>query len=126
MNQTDISNYITSYFRDIYSEKETDSNRQEWFLSFIPKTINEFDNELLTKEITDDEIFWILKSFNLNKSPGIDGLPIEFYIKFFHIIKNEFCQILRNCLLNKSLSGRNFCLPTSLVLQKRVYTNIVL
>ena len=28
--------------------------------------------------------------------------------------------------LNKSLSGRNFCLPTSLVLKKRFYTNIVL
>ena len=39
-----------------------------------------------------------MKALNTNKSPVIDGIPIEFYLKFFNIIKNQFCEVLRNSL----------------------------
>ena len=39
-----------------------------------------------------------MKALNTNKSPGIDGLLIEFYLKFYNIIKNEFCEVLCNSL----------------------------
>ena len=103
-NQSDISKYITSYHENIYREVATSKRKQDWFLAFIDKIITDLDNEELTKYISDEEIYLIIKSFDPNKSPGIDGLPIEFYIKFFNIIKVEFCQVLRNCLLKNMLS----------------------
>ena len=33
---------------------------------------------------------------NLNKAPGIDGIPIEFYLKYWNIIKKEMIEIIRN------------------------------
>ena len=40
---------------------------------------------------------------NRNKSPGIDGLPIEIYLKFWNIIKNEFCEIIENMINGEKL-----------------------
>ena len=102
--QNIIYNYATDYFEGMYSENMTDSNRQDWFLSFIDKTITITDNEVLIREITDEEIFNIITKFSKNKSPGIDGLPIEFYLKFFHIIREEFCQMIRNSLSGQGLT----------------------
>ena len=103
-NQNDISNYIINYFENMYSEKITDMDRQNWFLSFIDKTISGTDNAILLKEITESEIFNIMEKFSKNKSPGIDGLPIEFYLRFFHIIKKEFCHMIRSSILGEELT----------------------
>ena len=88
----------------MYIARPTDEPLQQWFLSFIEATISDEDNDKLTEIITEDELFLILKSFNLNKSPGIDGLPIEFYLKFFNIMKIELCQIFNNSLFYNSLT----------------------
>ena len=97
-DQNNISNYITNFYKNLYSKPITEKNRQNWFLNFIDKSINDADNVELTREITDEEIFLIMKALDTNKSPGIDGLPIEFYLKFYNIIKNEFCEVLLNSL----------------------------
>ena len=43
---------------------------------------------------------------NLNKSPGIDGLPVEFFLHFWYLIKNEVSQIIKNHI-NGFLLGEN-------------------
>ena len=39
-----------------------------------------------------------------NKSPGIDGIPIEFYQTFWDIIKVELLEIINESLSNSTLS----------------------
>ena len=81
-SQVNIMNYITDFFEKQYEEISIDKNSQDWFLSFIDKCINEGDNESLTSIITDEEIYYTLKSFQTNKFPGIDSLPVELYLRF--------------------------------------------
>jgi len=38
-------------------------------------------NEKLTKSLTEEEVWNGIKSLQEGKFPGVDGLPIEFYIK---------------------------------------------
>ena len=42
---------------------------------------------------------------SLNKSPGIDGIPVEFFIELWDIIKNEMCQIFNGIISNLKLEG---------------------
>ena len=42
----------------------------------------------------------------MNKSPGIDGIPIEFYLCYWDVIKEEMCQIILN-ITNGILLGDN-------------------
>ena len=36
-----------------------------------------------------------IKLLKTNKSPGIDGIPGEFYKKFWHLLKENFLLVLR-------------------------------
>ena len=103
-NQKDISKYVTNHHRDMHLEVQTDEAMQQWFLSFINTCITDEDNNKLTEIITEDELLLILKTFNLNKSPGIDGLPIELSLKFFDIMKIELCQIFNNSMFQTNLT----------------------
>ena len=103
-SQVSIMNYITESFQNQYEDVAIDKNKQDWFLSFIEKCVSENDNKSLISFISDEEIYLTIKSFNNNKSPGIDGLPIEFYINFFHIIRTEFCEMIRNSFRIKKLT----------------------
>ena len=41
-------------------------------------------------KITAEECAKVLQSFQLNKAPGNDEIPVEFYIKFWQINKWTF------------------------------------
>ena len=69
----------------MYSKQDIN---QEDFLSYIqhiniPYQLNEEDNAILTRRITEEECLKVLQTIGKNKSPGPDGLPVEFYITFW-------------------------------------------
>ena len=35
---------------------------------------------------------------NLNRAPGIDGIPVKFYIQYWSIIKSEKTEIIENII----------------------------
>ena len=58
-------------------------------------TLNPKEKGDLEKDITIDDLFYALKESNNNKTPGCDGIPIEFYKMFWNKIK----FILHNAIL---------------------------
>jgi hypothetical protein len=61
--------------------------------------MNVCDGQLSVKECT-EAIF----KMKLNKSPGIDGLTVEFYKTFWECIKYVIVFILNKCHENRQLS----------------------
>ena len=45
------------------------------------------------KDMTMDELEFIVKSCDQNKSPGLDGLSYELYQETFQIIKEDLLQV---------------------------------
>ena len=58
----------------------------------IPKLSAE-QKSTCDKDLTIDELFKTLKSFNKNKSPGLDGITAEFYISFWDQINNKLFAV---------------------------------
>ena len=54
--------------------------------------------------LTEQECFNALKTFKLNKSPGCDGIPAEFYLEMWPEIGVKLVKCLNFCLKNGSLS----------------------
>ena len=52
----------------------------------MPK-INNFDNNMLEWPITLEELYNVIIEMCSNKSPGSDGIPIEFYVVFWEKIR---------------------------------------
>ena len=55
----------------------------------MSKTVTTEQNENLTKTITKTEIKEAIFQMENNKSPRIDGIPIEFYKEFLTRIEND-------------------------------------
>ena len=58
-------------------------------------------------DLTEEELFKTLKSFQKNKSPGMDGITAEFYITFWDQIKTKlfsvYCESFLSGILPISL-----------------------
>ena len=91
-----ISMYIKKYFENVYKKEGIDENDQEWFLKSVNKSLTIHEQQILELDITQKEVFETIHDMNLNRAPGIDGIPIEFYIKYWDIIKNELTEIVVN------------------------------
>ena len=61
--------------------------------------IDEGENDLLVAPISEMEVKNVITKMNLNKSPGNDGLTVEFYLTFWPIIKYDLINIM-NALIN--------------------------
>ena len=87
-----------SYYKKLYtSSTKKNHENKDLFTTESPKISEEYHQDL-TSEITEDEIWKIIKTSPLNKSPGIDGFTTEFYIEFWPWIKDYMIQSFRTSL----------------------------
>ena len=87
MNEpTKVIGEIKKYFANIYKEEKTDKyiidNLDRFSNTVSIPQLSDIDKEMLESEITLDEVTSALKGMNAGSSPGLDGIPTEFY-KFF-------------------------------------------
>ena len=63
-------------------------------------------NEQLTKPINKNEIKQAIYQMENDKSPGIDGIPVEFYKTFYDTLENDLIQLYNNILfIEKSITN---------------------
>ena len=105
-NKDSIELYISKYFEKLYRREEFDEKLQTWFLQFVDEKVNDHFNVILNKEVNNNEIYEAIKSLNSNKSPGLDGLPNEFYLKYWDIIHLEVSEVIKNIILGNLLQGK--------------------
>jgi hypothetical protein len=73
-------------------------------------------NALLEELIRTEEIHQAIKSGKPNKSPGLDGIPLEFYKYTWNTIKEDLTQIINDMYIDSTINetqkyGIIFCLP---------------
>ena len=96
-DQKDILKHLQSFYCTLYSShSNVDHDQIAQFLDQVqfPKLSDDSKAEL-DKPISRSEILASLKELKFNKTPGYDGLPVEFYIVFF----NDIIDMLLNCYL---------------------------
>jgi len=88
---TEIQNFYSKlYDKNSYNldERSTDN-----FLHKVDiQKLSSKHKEILDKKLTIAELFGALKTFDRNKTPGNDGLTVEFYLAFW--------PLLEKCLLD--------------------------
>lgn len=62
------------------------------------------DRDMLNSEISKPEIRKIFETMSHNKSPGIDGLPVEAYEENWEVIGNDMLILYETILDNGLLS----------------------
>ena len=81
----EIHNFFSKlYDKDSYNLGENSISR------FLEKTntkkLSNDQKEVLDKKLTRSEFYQALKTFQRNKTPGNDGLTVEFYLTFWPLL----------------------------------------
>ena len=93
-DQKAIITELHTFYQSLYSSKSFPENKNN-IASFLDNLddmplLSDDSKNKLNRPITKAEVLTSLKSLNLNRSPGYDGLPAEFYVVFF----NDICDML--------------------------------
>jgi len=93
-NMEEILGEIEHFYSDLYSPKEVHDGILKEVLDFLDKKIKS-PNVLLAQDFTLLEIKESLKGFKKGKSPGMDGLPLEFYLTFWDILAHDLLTVFK-------------------------------
>ena len=107
-NDMDILNVSKTFYESLYSSENPRIKDIEDFIedTIVENTLNENDKLMCEGEVTQDECFKAIKLMKTNKSPGLDGIPVEFYREFWNEIQapliDSFNESFKNGFLPSS------------------------
>lgn len=106
-NQLDINREVTRFYSNLYNSKFSET-RCLFFFEEIEKykrKINDDFKETMENDLKIEELDRAVTSMAKGKSPGIDGLTIEFYMFFWKEIRILLYEAFKECILSKNLSA---------------------
>lgn len=101
-----ITEEVCQFYSKLY-KKKFQSDECDAFMNSVKENVTKLTDEdkfLLERDVTLTEIETALKQMKNGKSPGIDGLSIEFFKTFWTDIKNLLFNAYLDCIKNGQLS----------------------
>ena len=90
------------FYKNLLSEHPVDDNVIEDFLESVPSL--ESDARLVCEgPLSYEECLKAIRQMKGNKSPGLDGLPGEFYKRFFYLFGRDFVTMVNDCFVRGEL-----------------------
>jgi len=116
----EILGVASSYYESLYkANSASESLLDEYFASTVPeKRLSEDLQTQCDGQVTLDECTKAVNKIKKNKSPGLDGITIEFYVKFWPLIGNLLVEVLNEGYDNNSLSDSQRLSLFSLLFKK--------
>jgi len=100
----DILNELSAFYKKLYTASKYDSEFEIDFLSESLPQISNNDKLLCENEITLTECTKALDKMKGNKSPGTDGITVEFYQYFWKDISDLVLNSIKTAFKNEVLS----------------------
>lgn len=85
---------ITTHFETLYSKQAHNTQASQDLLQHCVLSLSAESRNSLTAPIRPDELESVIKALPHNKSPGVDGIPYEFYQRFWSVIGPEFSRVV--------------------------------
>ena len=99
---------IGNYYQKLYGSKNVPAEEMNTYFESLDsvniRKLNNFESNSCEGNITAIECNRVLSKFKQNKSPGSDGLPVEFYKQFWHLLKDHMTSVFNEALDNEKLS----------------------
>jgi len=89
-----ILKQVEHFFSELYNEKIVEEDAVKEILTLLETKINK-ECAFLTQDFTVLELTECRKGFKKGKSPGMDGLPLEFYETFWDILAHNLLTVFK-------------------------------
>ncbi len=97
---------ISNFVSNLYSSK-FDTNSCDSFLDKIQCCIPAIDDDYKSYResgLKCEEVWKALQSMKKGKSPGIDGLSVEFYTHFWDTSKSPLVKMYKECIIQREMT----------------------
>ena len=106
-NQTDLDRIAVNYFQEMFISVSTGSYSQ--VIHHVHEVVTPEMNKILLEEFTQEEVKKVLFQMNLTKAPGLDGMNLLFFQKYWHIVGTDVSNAVLDCINSrKFLQSINF------------------
>lgn len=100
-----ITRVLCLFYMQLFSAVILSPSDQTFFLNSLTFSLSATESALCDGEISVEECFAALQTCANNKSPGIDGLPYEFFHCFWDILGVDVAAVFNVCVRKGSLSA---------------------
>lgn len=107
-SQPDLVNILTNYYNDLFSKDLLDMQVQTEIIDDLSFLLTDFERNLCEGPFTATELSAALEGLQTGKSPGSDGLPTEFYSRFWNVLRESLLSVLNEAILAGSLADSQY------------------
>ena len=115
----EILEEVHGYYTELFRKRELDTDLQEELLDAVTKKLSYDNMRSMERAIGEKELENAVKLINTDRSPGLDGLPIEFYSEFWDALKDPFKEFANDLLFNHIEEGAQQRISLITLLHKR-------
>ena len=117
-NTEKVSGIATEYSSNLFQAGKTNKRLQKEIMSKTKVKINPDQKEFYDKELDLNELEEGMKYLPVDKTPGLDGLPVEFYQQMWPVVKSDFLEMVREVQKQNILSDSQRKGAISLIFEK--------
>ncbi len=99
---SDIRKRAVQFYDKLYIEYRKDEVLSAGFYEGLPNVLEDSKAEL-ERPFSEEELLNALRGMESGKTPGIDGLPVEFYKEFWAVLSEDLLAVLNESLVDGSL-----------------------
>ena len=95
---------FAAFYSSLFSASPTDPGVHDSLLSNVSSSLPPAMAALCEGHLSVAECLTALQGMATHKAPGLDGLPMEFYVKFWPILGSDLVNVLNSCFDSGCLS----------------------
>ena len=100
----DLCRSLSSFYFDLFTASDTDPCAQSALLGNLSSVLPGDQAALCGGHLSATEVSSALLGMARRKAPGLDGLAVEFYVKFWDVLGPDLVSLLNSCLDSGSLA----------------------
>ena len=91
------------FYKELFKAQSLEDTDKSVLLDNVDKQLTGQSKKYMDSIITKEEISNAIKKMPNNKSPGQDGIPVEFYKVYWNIVSDDLLQVIHKGLNDKQL-----------------------
>ena len=88
---------FSQFYSGLFCAEPVDLDVQDELLSNVSSCLSSSECDACVGLLSVDECFAALRGMARRKAPGSDGLPMEFYLKFWGLLGSDLVRVLNSC-----------------------------
>ena len=102
-DQSSILRKQVTFYRNLYRERACDHQSQDELINNITRTLSQSDAQFCDVQLSSSDLKNALFSMESNKSPGNDGLTVEFFKMFWYDFIDVFERLIADTFSSNQL-----------------------